>query len=136
MKFSILTGSSQKALRTALGQGVLLGSSDSTGMGNPDHGPSLCTFHGQFSSVAQSCLTLCDPIDCSTPGSPVNHQLPELAQTCVRGVCDAIQPSHPLSSHPHLILFMVTRPKVHCKLHLQRDFPTKRGPELRIFCEP
>ena len=53
----------------------------------------------QFSSVAQSCLTLCDPMDCSTPGFPVHHQLPELAQTHVHQVGDAIQPSHPLSSH-------------------------------------
>ena len=51
----------------------------------------------QFSSVAQSCPTLCDPMDCSTPGFPV-HQLPELAQTHVHRVDDAIQPSHPLPS--------------------------------------
>ena len=47
-------------------------------------------------SVAQSCLTLCDPMDCSTSGFPVHHQLPELAQTHVHHVGDAIQPSHPL----------------------------------------
>ena len=52
----------------------------------------------QFCSVTQSCLTLCDPMDCSTPGFPVHHQLPELAQTHVHRVGDAIQPSHPLSS--------------------------------------
>ena len=52
----------------------------------------------QFSSVAQSCLTLCDPMDCSTPGFPVHHQLPELAQTHVHCIGDAIQLSHPLSS--------------------------------------
>ena len=52
----------------------------------------------QFSSVAQSCLTLCDPMDCSTPGLPVHHQLPELTQTHVHRVGDAIQPSHPLLS--------------------------------------
>ena len=52
----------------------------------------------QFSSVAQSCLTLCDPMDCSTPGFPVHLQLPELAQTHVHRVGDAIQPSHSLSS--------------------------------------
>ena len=52
----------------------------------------------QFSSVAQSCPTLCNPIACSTPGLPVHHQLPELAQTYVHQVGDAIQPSHPLSS--------------------------------------
>ena len=48
----------------------------------------------QFSSVAQSCPTLCDPMDCSMPGFPVHHQLPELAQTHVHRVGDAIQPSH------------------------------------------
>ena len=52
----------------------------------------------QFSSVTQSCLTLCDPMNLSTPGLPVHHQLPELAQIHVRRVGDAIQPSHPLSS--------------------------------------
>ena len=52
----------------------------------------------QFSSVAQSCPTLCDPMDCSTPGLPVHHQLLELTQTHVHQVGDAIQPSHPLSS--------------------------------------
>ena len=49
-------------------------------------------------SVVQSCLTLYDPMECSTPGFPVLHQLPELAQTHVHRVSDAIQPSHPLSS--------------------------------------
>ena len=52
----------------------------------------------QFSSVAQSCPTLCDPMDCSTPALPVHHQLPELAQTHVHGVGDVIQSSHTLSS--------------------------------------
>ena len=52
----------------------------------------------QFSSVAQSCPTLCNPMDCSMPGFPVHHQLLELAQTHVHPVGDAIQPSHPLSS--------------------------------------
>ena len=52
----------------------------------------------QFSSVAQSCLTLCDPMNCSTPGLPVHHQLPESTQTHVHCVDDAVQPSHPLSS--------------------------------------
>ena len=49
-------------------------------------------------SVAQSCPTLCDPMDCSTPGLPLLHQLPEFAQTHVHRVGDAIQPSHPLLS--------------------------------------
>ena len=52
----------------------------------------------QFTSVAQSCLTLCDPMDCTTPGLPVHYQLPEPTQTHVHWVGDAIQPSHPLSS--------------------------------------
>ena len=52
----------------------------------------------QFSSVTQSCPTLCDPMNRSTPGLPVHHQLPEFTQTHVRQVSDAIQPSHPLSS--------------------------------------
>ena len=50
----------------------------------------------QFSSVAQSCLTLCTPMACSTPGFPVHHQLPELAQTHVHQVSDGTQSSHPL----------------------------------------
>ena len=52
----------------------------------------------QVSSVSQSCLTLCDPMNRSTPGLPVGHQLPESTQTHVHRVSDAIQPSHPLSS--------------------------------------
>ena len=52
----------------------------------------------QFSSVAQLCPTLCDPMNRSTPGLPVHHQLPEFTQTHIHRVCDAIQPSHPLSS--------------------------------------
>ena len=52
----------------------------------------------QFGSVTQSCLTLCNPMDCSTPGLPVHHQLPKFTQTHVHWVGDAIQPSCPLSS--------------------------------------
>ena len=54
--------------------------------------------HPQFSSVAQSCPTCCDPMNHSTPGLPVHHQLLEITQTHVHRVGDAIQPSHPLSS--------------------------------------
>ena len=57
-----------------------------------------CMCKNQFRSVAQSCPTLCDPMDCSTPGSLVLHELPELAQTHVHQVGDFIQPSHPLLS--------------------------------------
>ena len=52
----------------------------------------------QFNSVTQSCPTLCDPMNCSTPGLTVHYQLPEFTQTHVHPVGDAIQPSHPLSS--------------------------------------
>ena len=51
----------------------------------------------EFSSLTQSCLTLCDPMNCSTPGLPIHHQLPESTQTHIRRVGDAVQPSHPLS---------------------------------------
>ena len=54
----------------------------------------------QFSSVTQSCPTLCDPMDCSMPGFPVHHQLPELALMHVHLVSDAFQISHPLTSLP------------------------------------
>ena len=52
----------------------------------------------QFSSVAQSCSTLCHPMNCSMSGLPVHHQFPEFTQTHIHRVGDAIQPSHPLSS--------------------------------------
>ena len=55
-------------------------------------------FMFQFSSVAQSCLTLCDPMNRSTPGLAVHHKLPEFTQTDAHRVGDAIQPSHPLLS--------------------------------------
>ena len=54
--------------------------------------------YNQFSSVAQSCPTVCNPVNHSMPGLPVHHQLPEFTQTHVHWVDDAIQPSHPLSS--------------------------------------
>ena len=67
----------------------------------------------QFSSVTQSCLTLCNGMDCSMPGFHVHDQLPELAQTHVHRVSDAIQPSHPLlSPSPLLSIF----------------------PSIRVFC--
>ena len=65
-------------------------------------GSCRCFFYScgavQFSSVTQSCRTLCDPMNCSMPGLPVHHQLLESTQTHVHQVSDAIQPSHPLSS--------------------------------------
>ena len=61
-------------------------------------GLSLQHLRIQFSSVAQSCLTLCNPMNHSTPGLPVHHHLLEFTQTHVHRVSDAIQPSHPLLS--------------------------------------
>ena len=71
----------------------------------------------QFSSVAQSYLTLCDPMNRSTPGLPVHHQLPEFTQTHVHWVSDSIQPSHPLptpfssclQSFPPSVSFLMSR---------------------------
>ena len=65
----------------------------------------------QLSSVAQSCPTLCDPMDCSTPGLPVHHHLPELTQTHVHWVSDAIQPSHPL-------LLLLLLPSIFCSIRV------------------
>ena len=62
----------------------------------------------QFSSVAQLCPTLCDPMDCGTPGLPVHHQLLELTKIHVHWVSNAIQPSHPLSS-PSLPTFNLSQ---------------------------
>ena len=81
----------------------------------------------QIRSVAQSCLTLCNPMNHSTPGLPVPHQLPEFTQTHVHRVSDAIQPSHPLSSpsppapnpsqHQSLGLFKYLRTICSCIKH-------------------
>ena len=60
--------------------------------------PQITVRSDQIRSVAQSCLTLRDPTNRSTPGLPVHHQLPEFTETRVHRVSDAIQPSHPLSS--------------------------------------
>ena len=60
--------------------------------------------HNQIRSVTQSCPTLCDPMNHSTPGLPVHHQLPEFTQTHIHRISDAIQPSHPLSSPSPLAL--------------------------------
>ena len=68
------------------------------GKGTQSEIANLCCCAVQFSSVAQSCLTPCDPMNRSMPGLPVRHQLPEFTQTHVHQVSDAIQPSHPLSS--------------------------------------
>jgi len=72
----------------------------------------------QLSSVAQSCPTLCKPMDCSTPGFPVHHQLLEPTQTHVQSISDAIQPSHPLLS-PSPPAFSLSQ-------HQGQSFPTSR----------
>ena len=76
-----------------------------------------------ITAVAQSCLTLCDPMDCSTSGFPVHHQLLELTQTHVHQVSDAIQPSHPLSS-PFLPAFHLSQ---HQGIFLMSQFFTSGG---------
>ena len=70
----------------------------------------LFNLYTEFSSVTQLCLTLCDPMNHSTPGLPVHHQLPEFSQTHVHRVGDAIQPSHPLS--PLLLLLPSIFPSI------------------------
>ena len=85
--------------------GFIFGGSKITADGDCSHGVKRCLFLGrkvvtnlvQFGSVTRSCLTLCEPMDCSTPGLPVHHQLPESTQTHVHYVSDAIQTSLPLS---------------------------------------
>ena len=78
----------------------------------------------QFSSVAQSCPTLCDLMDCSAPSFPAHYQLPEFTQIHVHRVCDAIQPSHPLLSpfSSHLQSFPASR-----------SFPVKRNQLVKVF---
>ena len=62
------------------------------------HLSSFVIYSVQFSSIAELCPTLCDPMNCSTPGLPVHHQLPKFTQTHIHRVRDAIQPSYPLLS--------------------------------------
>ena len=86
----------------------ILGGSKITADGDWNHEIKRHLLHGrkvmtnlssvQFSSITQSCPTLCDPMNCSMPGLPVHHQLLEFTRTHVHRVSDAIQPSHPLSS--------------------------------------
>ena len=70
----------------------------------------VCTLGSsvQFNLILQLCLTLCNPMDCSTPGLPVHHQVPEFTQTHVHRVGDAIQPSHP----PSPSAFSLSQPQV------------------------
>ena len=83
--------------------------------------------NSSVNSVVQSCLTLCDPMDCSTPGLPVHHHLLELAQTHVHSVGDASQPSHPLSS-PSSPAFNLAQ---HQSLQMSQFF-TSGGQSIRV----
>ena len=95
----------------------------------------------QLSSVAQSCPTLCDPMNRSTPGLPVHHQLPESSRTHVCRVSDAIQPSHPLSfpSPPalnlsqHQGLFQWVNSKKKRRLPLIKLLPGSSHPFLSLY---
>ena len=98
----------------------------------------------QFKSVAQLCPTLCDPMNCSTPGLPVHHHLPEFTQTHVHRVSDAIQPSHPLpsplppaptpSQHQRLFQWVNTMHEVAKVLSLSFSIiPSKEHPGLIFF---
>ena len=98
----------------------------------------------QFSSVAQSCPTLCDPMNRSTPGLPVHHQLPEFTQTHLHRISDAIQPSHPRSSpfppapkpsqHQSLFQWLNSSHQVAKKLELQLQHQSfKRTPRTDLL---
>ena len=88
----------------------------------------------QFSSVAQPCPTLCDPMDCSTPGFPVHHQLLEFTQIHVRRVGDAILPSHPLSS-PSPPAFNLTNldDKPRGRIKKQTHYFADKGPYTQSY---
>ena len=101
--------------------------------------------HKRLSSATQLCPTFCDPMDCSTPGLPVHHQLPEFTQTHVHLVGDAIQPSYPLSSpspptfnlfqHQGLFKWVSSSHHVAKVLELQHHIKTLRTPfSFVMFC--
>ena len=93
LKLESLRVSNSDALRMHMSELTKFGVIWSRGNSGRLESPSV-----QFISVTQSCPTLCNPMNCSTPGLPVHHQLPEFTQTHVHRVGDAIQLSHPLSS--------------------------------------
>ena len=94
----------------------------------------------QFSSVAQSCLTLCEPMDCSMPGLPVHHQLPEFTQIHVHWVSDAIQPAHPLSSPSPPAFILSQHQGLFQRVsssHCSKDFAfNSEKSKLRCHCFP
>ena len=73
------------------------GEAEKYGESNMETYYSICKIHCCCCSVTQSCLTLCDPMDCSTPGLPVPHRLLEFSQVHVHCIGDAVQPSHPVT---------------------------------------
>ena len=104
----------------------------------------IILFWHQFSSVAQSCPTLCNPMNCSTPGLPAHHQLPKFTQTQVHRVGDAIRPSHPLSApsppapnrSQHQSIFQCVNSSHEVAKVLSFSFtnsPSKEHPELISF---
>ena len=98
--FKTVHGAEERASYCFASEGLWRIDSKQAQWSSHEHGWGLQSFSlwVQFSSVTQSYLTLCDPMDCSTPGFPVHHQPPEFTQTHVHWVGDAIQSSHPLSS--------------------------------------
>ena len=84
----------------------------------------ITNYSVQFSSVAQSCPTLCHPMNRSMPGLPVHHKLPEFTQTHVHRVSDAIQPSHPLSSPSPQLYFKLKKEK--------KKFPTYISNNMKL----
>ena len=102
-------------------------------MGPLVSGISLVVFHifssVQFSPVAQSCPTLCDPMNCSMPGLPVHHQLPEFTQTQVHWVDHAIQPSHPCCP---LLLVPLIPPSI--RIFSNESTLCLRWPKYWSFC--
>ena len=91
----------------------------------------------QFSSVAQSCPTLCDPMNRSTPGLPVHHQLPEFTQTHVHRVSDATQPSHPLNGSKCVYLGKTDFNKSHFSFtNLKKCFYVSVRRHYATLCKP
>ena len=91
--------------------------------------------HWSVSSIAQSCPTLCDLMNLSTPGLPVHHKLPEFTQTHVHRISDAIQPSHPLSSPPPTNLGSQTLGKVDLEDIFSGVVSTELGPSLACYAK-
>ena len=88
----------------------------------------------QFSSAAQSCLTLCDPMNCSTPGLPVHHHLPGFTQTHIYQVGDAIQPSHPVFLET--CMRAKKQPLESCTEQLTGSLRLRKEYDKAVYCHP